>query len=256
MKKKIIKAVCIAAGIIAAICIVFGIYVSDYYRAGETAVTALSAENVTLTESRAVFRSDNADTGLIFYPGGKVEFTAYAPLMLKLSEMGITCIIVKMPFNLAVFDISAASDIFEQYPEISNWYIGGHSLGGSMAASYAAENAENIKGIILLAAYSTADLSGSGIAVLSVYGSEDGVLNMEKYEAYAVNLPDGHTENIIEGGCHAYFGDYGSQKGDGEPEISCEEQTDIAAGIIFDFVQGMIEGQKTDTYGEYTDENG
>ncbi len=80
--------------------------------------------------------------GLIFYPGGKVEYTAYQPLMAACAERDILCVLVEMPFNLAVFDINAADGIQEQYPEVGHWYIGGHSLGGSMAASYLSKHTE------------------------------------------------------------------------------------------------------------------
>ena len=55
-----------------------------------------------------------------------------------------------MPFNLSVFDINAAKGIQEQYPEIEKLYIGSHSLGGSMVASYLADHAGEYEGLILL----------------------------------------------------------------------------------------------------------
>ena len=72
--------------------------------------------------------------------------------------------------------------------------------------------------------YYHADLTDSGLRVYAAYGSEDGVLNREKYEADRTNLPQDTTEAIIDGGCHAGFGSYGAQKGDGTPTISAEEQ--------------------------------
>ena len=84
--------------------------------------------------------------------------------------------------------------------------------------------AHRLDGLVLLAAYSTADLTDSGLRVYSTYGSEDGVLNREKYEADRTNLPQDTTETVIDGGCHAGFGSYGAQKGDGTPTISAEEQ--------------------------------
>ena len=152
------------------------------------------------------------------------------------AEQGILCVLIEMPFNLAVLDVNAADGVQEEYSEITEWYIGGHSLGGSMAASYAAKNKEAFAGLILLASYSTADLSESELSVLSVYGSEDGVLNMEKYEKYHVKLPNNITEYVIEGGCHAYFGVYGTQKGDGMPTVSNKEQIDITAEKISEFI--------------------
>jgi pimeloyl-ACP methyl ester carboxylesterase len=153
---------------------------------------------------------ENPVVGFVFYPGGKVEYSAYKPLMEACASRGIACVIVKMPFNLAVFDVNGAEGITDMYPEISEWYIGGHSLGGSMAASYISENSDEYKGLVLLGSYSTADLSEKKIEVLSVFGSEDKVMNKEKYNESKINLPANFEEVIIEGGCHAYFGMYGA----------------------------------------------
>ena len=175
---------------------------------------------------------EDATKGFIFYPGGKVEYTAYIPLMQALNDKGILCVLIEMPFNLAVFDMSAAEGIIDDYPDIDQWYIGGHSLGGSMAAAYLEDNADDYTGLVLLGSYSTVDLSDTELKVLSVYGSEDEVVDSEKYEKYKSNLPDDLTEIVIEGGCHAYFGMYGAQKGDGIPSISNEDQIKITAEYI------------------------
>ena len=206
------------------------IYVGDYYHIDEEAIIvhAESCEGYAYInfpdEKIAVFAPEGATTGIIFYPGGKVEFTAYLPLMAELAASGVLCVLVEMPFNLAVLDINAADGIQEQYPEIEEWYMGGHSLGGSMAASYLAKNAADYEGLVLLGSYSTADLSQTDLDVLSIYGSEDKVMNREKYDENKSNLPDDYTEMIIDGGCHAYFGMYGEQDGDGTPAITKEEQ--------------------------------
>lgn len=142
--------------------------------------------------------------GLIFYPGGKVQYEAYAPLMEACAEQGLLCVLLHMPGNLAVLDVNAAEGIPEEYSHIESWYMSGHSLGGSMAASYLSRHPDDFEGLILLAAYSTADLKDSGLSVLSVYGSEDGVMNRNSYETYRENLPADFTEFIIPGGCHAY----------------------------------------------------
>jgi len=146
------------------------------------------------------------------------------------------CVLMKMPFNLAVFDVNAADGVQELYPDIEKWYIGGHSLGGSMAAAYLKENVNDFEGMILLGSYSTADLSEGDLEVLSIYGSEDRVLNPEKYLENKANLPSDFTEIIIDGGCHAYFGMYGAQEGDGVPAISNEEQIERTAREVVDFI--------------------
>ena len=134
--------------------------------------------------------------------------------------------------------MGAADAIRRDYPTVCEWYIGGHSLGGSMAASYAAANRDAVRGLVLLGAYSTADLSASAMSVLSLYGSEDGVMNREKYEKYKSNLPEAFTEIVIEGGNHAGFGSYGEQAGDGEASLSWEEQVRLTADAILTMIQG------------------
>lgn len=237
----------IAASIIlvlAIISVACAVYLGNYYHADMDSIEAFAPANTvevqTLKDDTIVFTPDHAATGVIFYPGGKVEYTAYIPLMKALSSEGVLCVLVEMPFNLAVFDVNAADGIQEQYPEIENWYIGGHSLGGSMAASYLADHTDDFDGLILLGSYSTADLSDKDIEVLSIYGSEDQVLNREKYEANKTNLPADFSEVIIDGGCHAYFGMYGAQEGDGTPSITNEEQIDQTVDAIIGLVRDEI----------------
>lgn len=231
----IVSAAVLALVIIVGAC---AIYVSDYYRADSQAIRAFapmdSVSLEALDDGTLVFSPENATAGFIFYPGGKVEYTAYQPIMAACAQRGILCILVKMPFNLAVLDMAAAEGIQDLYPEIENWYIGGHSLGGSMAASYLASHPEDYEGLILLGSYSTADLSESGLDVLSVYGSEDMVINRVKYDECKSNLPEGFTEIVIDGGCHAYFGMYGAQEGDGNPRITNEQQILLTAEAVFE----------------------
>lgn len=219
----------ITTSVVLALAIIVGacaIYLGDYYRADNEAIGAFLPQGSTWNKEsgRIVFEPEGATKGFIFYPDGKVEYTAYIPLMQACAEKGILCVLVEMPFNLAVFDVNAADGIQKDYPEIEEWYIGGHSLGGSMAASYLADNADDYEGLILLGAYSTVDLSDTDLAVLSVFGSEDKVMNREKYEDNKSNLPSNFTEFVIDGGCHAYFGMYGAQTGDGTPTITNEAQ--------------------------------
>ena len=165
-----------------------------------------------------------------------MENTAYAPLMRACAENGILCALVRMPGNLAVLDANAADGLQQEHPEVTTWYIAGHSLGGAMAANYAAAHSENFAGLILLAAYSTKDLTQTTLRVLSVYGSEDGVMNRESYEKNRANLPADTTEVILDGGCHSQFGSYGPQDGDGIPAISGEEHVRQAVEAIAAFV--------------------
>ena len=215
-------------------------YLSEYYHADDFAVEAMAVQEdgVQVEQDGSVtwFLPSQPTAGLIFYPGGKVENTAYAPLMRTLAENGILCGLVKMPGNLAVLSPNAADGLQQVHPEITDWYIGGHSLGGAMAASYAAKHSDDYAGLILLAAYSTKDLTSTSLRVLSIYGSEDGVLNRDSYKKDRKNLPADFTEVVIDGGCHAQFGSYGAQKGDGTPTISDEEQIQQTASCISKFI--------------------
>jgi pimeloyl-ACP methyl ester carboxylesterase len=173
------------------------------------------------------------DTGLIFYPGGLVDPAAYAPLMKQVSERGIMAVIVPMPLDLAVFGVSRADDVIAAYPDIEHWIVGGHSLGGSMAANYVSEHPEAVDGLVLLASYpaGSTDLSGLPIGVVSVYGSEDGIAG-DKPAASMSRLPPGAELVVIEGGNHAQFGDYGPQRGDGAATISRADQQRRTAAAI------------------------
>lgn len=220
---------------------IFGIYVSDYYHALPQAQAVLSSgdgiRGEELEDGSIAYIPESPVAGFIFYPGGKVEHIAYAPLMKACAERGILCVLVKMPFNLAVFDINGADGIRERYPDIDKWYIGGHSLGGSMAGAYLEDNCSSFEGLVLLGSYTTTDFSKTDLSVLSIYGSEDKVLNMEKYDECRANLPDDLTEVVIDGGCHAYFGMYGKQDGDGTPKISNEKQIEITADEIYKLIK-------------------
>lgn len=225
MKKKVISIIVVLLLLVGGC----AFYVNDYYHAS---IDLNDYSYETLDNGNLVFEEGNPTKGLIFYPGGKVEYTAYIPLMQELAKEGILCILVEMPFNLAVLDIDAAKGIKDNYPDIDKWYLGGHSLGGSMAASYLEDNIDDYDGLILLGSYSTANLSNSKLKVLSVYGSEDKVLNHEKYESNKDNLPVNYQEKIIEGGCHSYFGMYGKQDGDGKPSISNIKQIEETVEAI------------------------
>lgn len=246
-ERKVIR-IMIAVAIVAIA--VFGciFYINDYYKASSTAQKAmLGNETVQVTEednyyhfTRKEDAAESKDTdipglgkGIIFYPGGKVEETAYAPLMLELAELGYDVYLVRMPAKLAIFGKNRADEVIAANPDMEGWIMMGHSLGGAMAANYSAAHDELIDGLVLLAAYSTKDLTEKEIDVYSFYGSEDKVLNMEKYEEYRSNLPEDAVEIVIDGGNHAYYGCYGEQKGDGVSDISRKEQIET---ILDNFV--------------------
>ncbi len=226
--------------LIIAVIIAFSIYVNIYYKSSSKAKEALNSSshvNVSKKDDYYLFEPEKYDTGIIFYPGGKVEAEAYAPLLKSLAENDILCILFKMPFNLAVFDKNKADSIIDKYDV--NWYMSGHSLGGAMASSYTANNLDKVKGLILFAAYSTVDLSSSNLDVISIYGTCDNILNMKKYQDNLKNLPSNYKEYIISGANHSGFADYGLQKNDGTALISNDEQISKSTQYIVDLLTNI-----------------
>ena len=184
-----------------------------------------------------VLMPENPKAGFIFYPGGLVSYEAYLPLLVKCAKNGIACVLIQMPSDFAILNLNAAVRVQKRFTQVADWYIGGHSLGGAMAATYVSSCAEKFRGLVLLAAYSTSDLTSTKLKVLSVYGNKDGVLNMEKYAKYRSNLPQNFTEIVIEGGNHGNFGSYGNQKGDGDALIAADVQQEITANAINSLVE-------------------
>jgi hypothetical protein len=231
-KKHVLRNIVI--GLLVVILLMMGgfiLYTLDYYRA-EPEVEKLMDREFTRIQTddyfTIVFPDAKADrgVGLIFYPGGKVEAIAYLPLLKQLSDEGITCVLTKMPFNLAVFNTDAADQVYRIYPEIKHWFLAGHSLGGAMASSYVEENAEKLDGLILMGAY---PINDADLPTLAIYGTEDIQLDLTKMRTA--------EQFVIEGGNHAYFGNYGEQEGDGLASISRQEQQTIAVETMIRFIE-------------------
>ena len=178
-------------------------------------------------------------TGLIFYPGGLVDPAAYAPLMKQLSEQGIMTVIVPMPLDLAIFGVNRANDVIAAYPDIKQWIIGGHSLGGSMAAQYAKDNASKLAGIVFMGSYPAGDMSQSPLSMVTIHGSLDGLATPTKIADSLKLLPATSREVLIEGGNHAQYGNYGPQSGDGVATISRNEQQQQTVKAIVELVDQL-----------------
>lgn len=183
------------------------------------------------------------NTAVIFYPGGLVPPEAYAAHLRPLAEAGIPVIIPEMPLNFAIFSPNIASSIVERTPTVHTWVIGGHSLGGAMAAQFAYQNSDVVDGLILWAAYpaENSDLSGSSLAVLSVYGTRDGLIEQAVIEQSKSLLPAEARFFPVPGGNHAQFGRYGEQNGDLPAQISPDEQAKMVTEVTLAFVKA-IEG--------------
>lgn len=179
-------------------------------------------------------------TAVIFYPGALVAAEAYAPLARRIAAAGHPFYIAKMPLNLAVIKGSAADEIIRVHPQQS-FVLGGHSLGGVMASRYAAEHAGQLEGVFFLASYpdEKGSLKDSTLSVLSVLGTEDKVIDRNRYSEGRAYLPGNTIYYSITGGNHAQFGNYGPQKGDGEATITEEEQQTRTARAMLDWLGNL-----------------
>jgi hypothetical protein len=183
--------------------------------------------------------------GFIIYPGGLVDPRAYAPLARAIAAEGFLTVIVHMPFNLALFGMKRANQLMPEFGNIHSWVVGGHSLGGVAACSYAGDNADKIEAVVLWASYpsETFRIDNKNLAVLSVYGTEDGLTTLDKIEVSQQHLPAGTRFVAIKGGNHTQFGWYGDngelQKGDNSAAISREEQHSQILLATLSFLKGL-----------------
>ncbi len=235
-KKLKILAVCIPTALL----ILLAVYFGTYYHADATAEKALQGNSAVkvsqISQGGYLFDGPSDDTAVIFYPGAKVETSAYAPLLLQIAEQDADVYLLDMPLHMAFFGINKADRIRENDEnDYRHWYMAGHSLGAAMAASYAASHLSEYRGLILLAGYPPKDLHADDFSLLSVYGSED--MDPAMMQKKSQNRPEDYTESVISGGNHAQFGNYGIQKGDGTARISAEEQQKQAVKAIHDYLR-------------------
>lgn len=224
------------------VCALAAAYLGVYYHADATALEACEGSelvDVRHEDGRYFFDGPGSDTALVFLPGAKVEAQAYAPLMLRLAEQGIDCYLMDPFAHMAFFSAADASRILEQ-DGYRHMLVGGHSLGGIVAASCANEHPNEAGAVVLLASYPTSELPDSTV-LLSVYGSEDGCLERSKYDAERALWPPRSQELVIEGGNHAGFGNYGHQRGDAEALISASEQQELTSQAILDVAKHLSE---------------
>jgi hypothetical protein len=241
MSRRVQTAVVVVAAVV--VLIVGGIYawtrVARYAAFPEAVAVAEGAERV---RGWTVFAPEGEPiAGFVFYPGGLVDPVAYAPLLQRLADGGVLAVLVPMPLDLAVFGIGRAADVLAAFPEVDAWAIGGHSLGGAMAAEFVKGGSTGVDGIVFLASYPAAstDLSALPIRAVSTYGSENGQTPPEGFEDAMVRLPPGSDLVEIEGGNHAGFGHYGPQAGDGVPAIDREEQQRQTAETVLAFLRDL-----------------
>ncbi len=210
------------------------IVMSLSYEAMPESSKLLDESYVRIEENVIVFEPEEAIANFVFYQGGLVTTDSYLVMAKALRDEGVRVFLPQMPLNLAIINRHAFDDIYRLFPSELPWYLGGHSLGAA-ASAYGAD--DRLEGLVLLAGYppSSVDLSEATFRVLSITASHDEVLDKTTFESRKALLPSQTKYVHIDGGNHAYFGYYGEQRGDGEAEISREQQHNqfIASMLAF-----------------------
>ncbi|WP_028595060.1 alpha/beta hydrolase [Paenibacillus assamensis] len=216
--------------------IIFIVWSQFTYKPTEEAYSLVEHNKV---DGHLVFGQKEANTGIIFYQGAKVEVESYSYLGKNLQDHGYFVVMPELPLNLAVLGTNAADSIIEKYPDIQKWYVAGHSLGGSMISRYAFQNEKKVDGIIFLASYPADDFSTKTIPMLSIYGEVDGLATVEEIENREHLMSKNKTMHLIKGGNHANFGMYGEQKRDNASLITPKAQQDETIKAMLDWLQSQ-----------------
>jgi Alpha/beta hydrolase family len=187
-------------------------------------------------------KSETITTGIVFHPGARVDARAYANVLRPLAETGHQVVIVKEPLGIAFLSGNFTASWIEEHPQVERWIVGGHSLGGVVAARDA--ESEKTAGLLLWASFPASNISDSTVLeVMSVYGTADAIATPEDILASAPELPGSTVFVPIEGGIHSFFGDYGLQPGDGDPSIDRRTAQSEIASSSLDLV-AAIEGER------------
>jgi hypothetical protein len=169
-------------------------------------------------------------TGLVFVPGARIDPRAYARVLRPVAAAGYLVIVLKEPFGFALPTSQHPARVMALHPEIRYWAVGGHSLGGVLAAGFA-DRDEQVDGLLLYASYPATAVTRTGLKVTSISGDADTLATPEDIAAAKAKLPKATRYQVVKGAVHAYFGDYGEQPGDGTPTIDRETaQAQIAKG--------------------------
>ena len=223
---------------------------------------ATANQNVTVEERQGSYvirqqRSDPAQVALVFYPGGHVDPEAYVPVLAPyVADSGVRVYVPKMPFTLSVLDPDRAAAFREQAPEVRTWYVGGHSLGGSMACQYAGNNPDRVDGVVLFGAYCGGSINGTELPTLQVLGSRDGVVTGTETTATDRNLPTNATVFTIDGANHTQFGSYTGQEGDLSANISYDVAHDRIRTVLWAWTASQSDDVEPPTNGTLVPESG
>lgn len=236
------------AAVLLILLLVLGIRWVTYARPPlQEAVMALESDSVVTVSAQSWLTFSPAfsqtDVGLIFYPGGRINPQGYSSLLRPIAEKGILVVVPEMPLNMAAFNPNVADKIMSENPQIRQWFIAGHSVGGTMAAQYAINNPEHIEGVIVWASYPAKSdkLKETTIPILTIFGSEDPRVNDESLQIREEIYPD-HAEFIrINGGDHHQFGAYEITPAEYYASISPEEQHNQIIDATLTFISTHLE---------------
>lgn len=240
---KILKSVLLGLAIVAVIAVLgFVVWAETPLKAAPAALAALESDTmVTVTVGDYItFKPVDAEPNIafVFYPGGRVDYRAYAMPLHKIAEQGFLVILLPVRLNLAFFDVNGADRAIADFPQITHWIVGGHSLGGVAAALYASKHT-NLDGVVFWASYPADDsLKNTKLKVLSVYGTQD-MDGTEQFDKSRTMLPVETKFVIIDGGNHGQFGDYGFQPGDKQATITRADQQAAVVDATVEFLQSL-----------------
>lgn len=179
---------------------------------------------------------ESTHTGIIFYVGAQIKPSAYIPLIARIAEKRYACFIPNLTFNMAALEPNAAEQIISNHPEITSWFLAGHSMGGLTASGFADDHRDEVDGLILIAAYTNRDMSDAALPTLAIFGDTDGVMNKNLYDKRKAWNPKDFEEHIKAGANHAQYGDYGKQPRDNDAKITADEQQTKTAKFILDWL--------------------
>ena len=235
MRWATIRRIWITAGI--TLTVVFALWCLIAFRASGAAREAIRGDDsVTVTEGEHHWilqrRTNPAEIGVVFFPGGMVDHVAYAPLLRDIAAAGYPSVLIRVPRRGTFGGAEGAEPLnravaaMREVPQVRRWVVAGHSRGGEIASRLAQTQAPSLAGLVLIGTSHPRDISLAHlrIPVMRIYGTRDTVADVEKLERTKSNLPP-HTEHVrIDGGNHSQFGAYGFQPGDWPATISREEQ--------------------------------
>lgn len=208
------------------------------FPATQAALDALASDDVVEVQETSgwyafVPRGADATTGLVYSPGARVDVRVTAAVLRPLAEAGYVVVALKEPLGIALTSPDQSASAIAAFDDVDSWVVGGHSLGGVAASSFAAAHDDVVDGLLLHASYPLGDMSDADLLVTSVWGSRDGLTTADDVEASRADLPAGTTFAEVPGAVHAFFADYGPQPGDGTPTVSCAQARAeiVAAGI-------------------------